>query len=222
MTINISSGTYNESVMTPAVVGPTTIFKGAGTGLTFVNNTGGSAGPHAFYAQSSNQITVQNMHVQATNSPVSGSSCFVAATGSTIKTTGTATGSAPSGYIFDGLNGYMLVGTNTFDAGTTALAVFVAFTGGTLLLISGSTYTLAGTVTIQSGAGPWATAIGGANLGVPTPSSGGVTPVFVNAGNAVCSKYQCGLNGVINTLGSGVNYFPGNTAGTLVTGGQYG
>lgn len=34
-------------------------------------------------------------------------------------------------------------------------------------------------------------------------------------------KYAATRNGVIDTLGAGINHFPGNTAGTTATGGQY-
>jgi hypothetical protein len=41
-------------------------------------------------------------------------------------------------------------------------------------------------------------------------------------GTVNCQRYNCVLNGVINTYGMGINYFPGAGAGTLVSGGQYG
>lgn len=40
-------------------------------------------------------------------------------------------------------------------------------------------------------------------------------------GNATGPKYAATLNGVINTNGGGINYYPGSTAGTTSTGGQY-
>lgn len=44
---------------------------------------------------------------------------------------------------------------------------------------------------------------------------------ITNASNVTGAKYSANLNGVINTLGAGTNYFPGTTAGTTSTGGQY-
>jgi hypothetical protein len=48
--------------------------------------------------------------------------------------------------------------------------------------------------------------------------SGGFT--FTNTG-ATGPRFLASANGVINTNGSGVNYFPGSTAGTETNGGQY-
>ncbi|MDD5585613.1 MAG: hypothetical protein PHY92_01480 [Alphaproteobacteria bacterium] len=40
-------------------------------------------------------------------------------------------------------------------------------------------------------------------------------------GTATGTRYYCAFNGVIFTNGGGVNYFPGNAAGSTATGGQY-
>lgn len=40
-------------------------------------------------------------------------------------------------------------------------------------------------------------------------------------GSATGSRYNISLNAVVNTGGGGANYFPGNSAGTTATGGQY-
>lgn len=44
---------------------------------------------------------------------------------------------------------------------------------------------------------------------------------YNNPGNVTGPKYNATLNGVINSSGSGVNYYPGSVAGTLASGGQY-
>ena len=41
------------------------------------------------------------------------------------------------------------------------------------------------------------------------------------SGTVTGKRYSSTLNSVINTAGSGANYFPGNSAGTTATGGQY-
>jgi hypothetical protein len=214
MTINISAGTYPENILTPAVVGPRTIFKGAGATLTFLV---GQAGGHSIQATSSNQITVQGIHVNAPQS-FPGASCFVSTNGATLTTISTATGSAPNGYLFDTYNGYMNVGSNSFDAGSTCLNAFTSFTSGAMGLSSGAVYTFAGAMTVS---GALAVASGVSTLSVPTPAQGGVTPVFVNPGNVSGTRYIASLIGLINTQGLGINYFPGTVAGSIATGGQY-
>lgn len=64
------------------------------------------------------------------------------------------------------------------------------------------------------------------------------TPAFVNfaasltggevesfgttwTGSATGSRYTATLNGIINTFGAGATYFPGDSAGSTATGGQY-
>lgn len=41
------------------------------------------------------------------------------------------------------------------------------------------------------------------------------------SGSATGARYKVTLNGVINVVGGGANYFPGNAAGSVATGGQY-
>ncbi|MDE2102801.1 MAG: hypothetical protein KGL39_36490 [Patescibacteria group bacterium] len=57
-----------------------------------------------------------------------------------------------------------------------------------------------------------------------TVLSSGLITSFGNTwtGSATGVRYNATLNGVINTSGSGATYFPGNSAGTTATGGQYG
>jgi hypothetical protein len=54
----------------------------------------------------------------------------------------------------------------------------------------------------------------------------GVGGIIINdgvtfSGAATGTRYSAYANGVIETFGSGANYFPGNVAGTTATGGQY-
>jgi hypothetical protein len=44
---------------------------------------------------------------------------------------------------------------------------------------------------------------------------------FQSVGTSTGVRYSCQLNGVINTGGGGANHFPGNSAGSCATGGQY-
>jgi hypothetical protein len=44
---------------------------------------------------------------------------------------------------------------------------------------------------------------------------------ITNPGNVTGPKYSASVNGVINSVGGGVNYYPGTVAGATSTGGQY-
>ncbi|MBX3583815.1 MAG: DUF2793 domain-containing protein [Rhizobiaceae bacterium] len=69
----------------------------------------------------------------------------------------------------------------------------------------------------------WA-AIGSAAQGTFAYSqTGGVIFAFVNtsSGTFTGARYSVTLNGVIQTNGGGASYFPGNSAGSTATGGQY-
>lgn len=212
MTINIAAGTYTENVQTPNIVGPTTIFKGAGITQTFVQCPSG--GGYTFLSQASNRIIIQDLHAAAV-STVEGSSIFVSTTGAKLETANTATGGAPHGYIFDALGGYLYAGNNNFDSGTVCYAVFTSFTGGNLVLLN-SVYTHMGALTCNV----YATAVGLAVISTNPPGAG--DPSFSSPGFVTGSKWSTDLNGTINTQGHSVSYFPGTAAGASSRGGQYG
>jgi hypothetical protein len=63
------------------------------------------------------------------------------------------------------------------------------------------------------------------NIGVWISVGGGYAYIFgmtfTNKGYMTGQRYNAILNGVINTLGAGINYLPGNAAGYTGSGGQY-
>lgn len=217
MTINVAAGNYNESVVTPSIVGPTTIVNGAGKNLTFIN--GAAAGPHTILSSHSNQVTVQNCCVKTTNVS-GGNSCIVSTTGAftTIKDIAIGgPGSATNGYLIDALGGQIFTAGNIdILAGTSCYAVLVAYTGGNLVLGAGTINHL-GTINCNV----YATASSSSSISTAPPGSGN-DPVFGNPGFVTGQKFSTALNGVINTQGHSINYFPGTIAGGNGTGGQYG
>ena len=60
----------------------------------------------------------------------------------------------------------------------------------------------------------FATALEGSNINIPSPMAS-------FSGAASGSRYAVYSNGVINTTGGGASFFPGSTAGSFSTGGQY-
>lgn len=80
---------------------------------------------------------------------------------------------------------------------------------GGLILGASNTVTLTGTPNFS-----WAFAIA---------NGCGACSVYavIYSGGATGARYAAALNGVLQTFGGGANYFPGNAAGSVATGGQY-
>jgi hypothetical protein len=192
------------------VIGPTVIIKGAGVSATFVT---GANNKHTFQCTNANNMTVRDLTV-STGSGVGPPCCFSSISGASISCQNTASSGATPGYIFEGYAGYIYVGNHTFNAGSSCNQVFGAYFGGFVGLNQGATYTIAGAFTCSS-AFAVASSNGSMEAGVPNP------PTFVGAGFVTATKYIATLNGVINTQGMGVGWFPGSVAGYVQQGGQY-
>jgi hypothetical protein len=80
---------------------------------------------------------------------------------------------------------------------------------GSSLICNGRTITLSGTPNF---AGAF---VNGASLSIA------ICPACTFTGAATGVRYSTALNSVLYTNGGGANYFPGNTAGTAASGGQY-
>jgi hypothetical protein len=214
MTINVSAGTYNEAVSTATYAGPSIIINGAGSTQTFVTGANNS---NTFIAQSGNYVTVQNLDV-TTGTGIGPPVGFSAFSGATLNTLNTASGSCASG-VWEGYSGgtVWINGNHTFRAGSTMLIAIAAAFGGATNLAAGINLTMAGALTTSSGF-----ALTNANGVIIVNSQGAGYPTFTNPGNVTGPKYFCSLNGVIYTAGASTSYFPGSTAGSLATGGQYG
>ena len=94
----------------------------------------------------------------------------------------------------------------TISAG--AVAHYYVSAGG-LIETFNTAWTLSGTPTFSSA---FASVAGGQINTVGNTTS---------SGSATGSRYNATLNGVINTNGGGASLFPGSTAGSTATGGQY-
>jgi len=94
-----------------------------------------------------------------------------------------------------------------------AVRHFIANTFGNINAVTNSlTITLVGTPAFSSAFAAVTT------IGAVQCSAGLVT----FSGSATGVRYSATLNGVVNSFSSGnVNYFPGNSAGSTATGGQY-
>jgi hypothetical protein len=111
----------------------------------------------------------------------------------------------------------------------------VTFDGGTITIEASANVVNAGHIyCIRGNVGTWgqASPVTALNIlgAVSMPNfiicgSIGSTNIFYSsitgAGNVTAAKYSVSSNGVIDSAGNGVNYYPGTSAGVAVTGGQY-
>jgi hypothetical protein len=210
VTIQVADGTYNESVTTPDVPGPALIINGDACAPSNVLVTG-AANSHTFNLLGLNKMTVQNLKVTASNSGPQ-NCAFIAGTGSSLYTKNTVSG-AVNYAVFESYGPAAVIpGTHTFTGNSTF--AFNAINGGFIPLSStNGNFTITDAITVTS----FANAAAGGNIGLKA----GAIPTFTNPGNVPGAKFGASLNGIINTQGQGVNYFPGTVAGTTSTGGQY-
>jgi hypothetical protein len=216
MTINVAAGTYNETVQTPQVRGPSIILNGAGATNTFVT---GATDTHTFFCGNGNVMTIQNICGSATLGTYGPPSIYVAYNGGLMVTNNTASNSAVGSVFWADNSGLLTIGNHTFNASSSILNAFYAANAVIALYAQNpktvSTYSFGGPVAVS---GAVAVALGGGSIWA---SGAPYTSVFANGGFATGQKYNVSLNGVIVTQGNGINWFPGTIAGATSTGGQY-
>lgn len=140
-----------------------------------------------------------------------GSYCLRADTGGFVRATGLMRYSSTSGghRIISDKGGVIEVRANEQIAGTVAGAHYLAISNGIIDCTAANTWTAVSTPE-QTGAFAWALA-------------GGIISAASNvtSGSFTGPRYLASLNGVINANGGGASLFPGSTAGSTATGGQY-
>lgn len=204
ITVVVEPGTYNEQVTWPAWSGPNIIVDGLVPASVVVNTPNG----YCFFTQGPNTATIKNLTVQ--NSGGLNNCCFMATTGATIFTTNTVSNGAVA--VFGAFNGGTIwPGTHTFS-GSAACLYFVGAGGGLNLSVVQHTFSTSIAVSIAT-----SLVISDGTITVNSAVTPFINPSFVSG-----PKYSAVLNGVINTNGQGVNYFPGTIAGSTTQGGQYG
>jgi hypothetical protein len=208
-TVQIAAGTYNEAVVTPGVVGPTTIYNGAGITQTFVS---GANNQHSFNISHANTVIVTNLAVTC-GTGQGPPCCFSSSGGASLYTDNTASYGAIPYSIWEAYAGYLTVGNHSFNPGNSCAYTIASFFGGFLGMAANKTLTHLGSFSCS------VYCIGGFNGSVEIPVPG--QTVFVNPGYVTGTKYSGVYNGIIITQGLGINYFPGNAAGAVNFGGWY-
>jgi hypothetical protein len=209
MTINIAAGTYPEALHTVGVIGPTIIFNGAGITQTFVT---GANNAHTFNVSTANTWMVQNLCV-STGTGTGPPCCFTSSSGASIYTNNCASGFCMYS-IWEAYTGYVYPSNHTFNAGSSCTYVVAGFFNGFVGFQQDIVWTFLGTMTVN---GAFAAVSSGGTMSVPVPH----TPVFVNPSFVNGIRFTSVVNGVINTQGLGINFFPGTQPGGTNTGGQY-
>lgn len=201
VTINVAAGTYTGS---NTVTGPW-----VGSGVVTLN--GDTATPsncviqvagNCLLARSGGTINVQGFKFIST-----GTAQLRANTGGSIITSGlNEFNNATTHRIFAEGQGQITCSANETVSGTAGQGHYCAAYGG-FIQAQGITWTASGTAT----QGTFALSQSGFIMSLSATSSGTFSGV----------RYNATVNGAINVFGGGANYFPGNSAGTTATGGQY-
>jgi hypothetical protein len=206
ITIHVAAGTYAGAI-TPLYPGPNVVVTGAGIGSTLIS----SGSNYGLLVQGPNTMTVSNLTVQ-NSAPTGTVAGFAAQSGSTMITSATASGACGGSVFGAGSGSTMVIGDHTFSG--SAYVLWWASAIGLMTLNQGATYTFSTAITVTVAT---AFASGAGNIAVSTTSP----PSFVNPGNVTGSKYYAAANGIVNTDGQGINFFPGSGAGSTASGGQY-
>jgi hypothetical protein len=211
MTINVADGTYNESVISPSVAGPTIILKGNATTPGNVSIVAPVGAFSAIGVSGPNTWTVRDLKWTCANASQAG----VGANGSgaNVTTINTESGVCTGAFAFlaNGLGAILVAGAHKFTGN--CVNAFAAYRNGTINFGSGFTITITTAITVSV----FAQGNSGGQIEVPVTSP----PTYTNPGNVTGKRYNANLNAVVNSQGAGTSYFPGTVAGDLTLGGQY-
>jgi hypothetical protein len=200
ITISVSSGTYGESVQTPAFGGPNIIIDGGNASLTVVNGSGIGT---PIFVQGPNTLTVRNVTVQSNG----GFNGFSSANGASLVTNNTMSNNVGIAVFGANSGSNISPGTHTFNG--SAQNLFLGNTGGSINCPSAASYTIGNPIAVSDAV---AGAVVGGIINMPI-----LNPVvFTNASFISGKKYDASVNGVI----FGASQFPGTVAGTTSSGGQ--
>lgn len=196
-TIQVGSGTFAALSCAVPHFGGSVVVAGNGAANTTISTTG-----NAIAVTAPTKITIQSLKLTTATSGY----CVYADGGGRIAFgTGLEFGAAATGHIRCALNG-LVESSSSYTISAAAPLHYGAALGG-IIVISGGTITVSGTPAFTL----FAEAQGLAELFC----------VATFSGSATGARYSSSQNSVINVNGAGANYFPGNSAGSTATGGQY-
>ena len=149
-------------------------------------------------------ITFQYLKIQTASSGncIHASSESIATIGA-----GVTFGACAGAHMFAELGGLFLIAGAYFITGSSAYHCYTE--SGAQVSNAGGSCTLTGTPAFS------------ASFATANNTSAQLWGGFVFTGAATGVRYSSTLNSVLNTAGGGANFFPGNSAGSTATGGQY-
>lgn len=211
-TVNVAAGSYGQGVVTGAFVGAiaSNSVQVVATGSATVTNPSGGA-PACIYATGGAQFAISGPFTLVNNN--SGASCAQASGSGSILNLGTGltVGFSAGSHFLANAGGVLNINANYAVASNGgAGSHYNVANAGILSIASG--------ITVTIGTGVGVTLAFAAANGLSQITTSGVT----YGGNAVTgTRYVSNTNSIISTNGGGANYFPGSTAGSTSTGGQY-
>lgn len=202
VTIQVGDGTYTAGISTTVTpTGPVVINGNSGTPANVVLSTTSASGISLNCAA---RVTVQNFKVQTTT----GGHGLLALAGSQITVgAGMNFGSCAYSHIHAANGGYIFCASSYTVSGGANYHMQGQMNGK--FEYASLTITLSGTPAF-SGAFVY--------LDLACVMS---AYAITFSGGATGARYAASMNSVIQTYGGGANYFPGNSAGSTATGGQY-
>ncbi|MBR8426977.1 beta strand repeat-containing protein [Burkholderia cenocepacia] len=211
-TVNVAAGSYAPGVVTGSFVGAiasNSVQIVAAGAVTVTNPSGGT--PGCFYATGGAQFAISGSFTLVNNN--SGASCAQASGSGSILNVGAGltVGFSAGSHFLANADGVMNINANYAIANNGgAGSHYNVANAGILSIASG--------ITVTVGTGVGITLAFAAANGLSQITTSGVT----YSGSAVTgTRYISNTNSVISTNGGGANYFPGSTAGSTSTGGQY-
>ncbi|MBJ9694100.1 hypothetical protein [Burkholderia cenocepacia] len=212
-TINVAAGSYAPGICNGAFVGavsPTSVQVVATAAANVTNPSGTGSQNACFYATSGSQFAISGPFT-LTNS-ATGMSCAQASGTGAIITVGAGVAfafSAGSHMLANALGVVNVSGSYSITTNGGTGSHFNASTGGAVDVTSGITLSIGSNVNFTTA---FSLATGVAQI-----NAGGMA----FSGSATGTRYNAQSNSMINTEGSGANYFPGSAAGVTASGGIY-
>lgn len=210
-TINIANGTYTAGLVASFMpIGSSSL-----SAIAIVGNAGSpssviisTTNAHAISAAVASSFTVSGVTLTASGTTGGSGACGIASfNGGLVAVTGPVVFGACAGFHMWASSGAIAIAGVAYTITGGAVSHILSTFGA--INVTSLTTTLTGTPAF-SGAFANAT-IGGIIQAISVTYSGAATGV----------RYVVALNGVVNTNGGGASYFPGNSAGSSGTGGQY-